>query len=363
MADRSGRPDPEHLLAQAMAEERQTGRERLKIFLGYASGVGKSFRMLDDARRRRERGQDVVVGAVQSKRSPEIDALLERLEVIPPKIVSGMPTINVERILRRRPGVCVVDGVAYDNPPGSRHAHRWQEVEELVNNGITVLASLNLQFIEEEKEKVEAITGKPVVAAVPKSFLYVASEIVVVDVPSELALERSAETGVSPDEVRRRLSTLREIALLVTADVVDRQLESHLEARGVDQFWGTHERILLCITPRANAGRMIAAAKHASERFHGDLLAAYVEQPELSPADQEALTANLASARDAGAEVAVLEEKDFVESIIEYARAHRVTQIFIGHSLRRSWWDRIAGGPIDRLIRAAEGMDVRVFPH
>jgi two-component system sensor histidine kinase KdpD len=363
MSLESGRPDPESLLAQAMAQERQPGRERLKIFLGYASGVGKSFRMLDEARRRKERGQDVVVGAVQPKRSPEIDALLARLEIIPPKYVNGEPTIDVERILRRRPRVCVVDGVAYDNPPGSRHPHRWQDVEELVDSGITVLASLNLQFIEEERERVEAITGKPVAATVPKSFLYGADEIVVVDVPSEMLLERAAEATGSPEEVRRRLSALREIALLVTADVVDRQLESYLQAQGVDQFWGTHERILLCLTPRANAARMAAAGKQAAERFHADLLAVYVEQPELSPADQQALAANLAAAREAGAEVAVLEGDDFVRSIIEFAREHRITQIFIGHSLRRNWWDRVAGGPVDRLIRSAEGMDVRVFPH
>ncbi len=346
-----------------MAQERQPGRERLKIFLGYASGVGKSFRMLDEARRRRERGQDVVVGAVQPKRSPEIETLLGWLEVIPPRIMDGTPTIDVERILRRRPRVCVVDGVAYDNPPGSRRAHRWQEVEELVDSGITVLASLNLQFIAEEREKVEAITGKRVSATVPKSFLYGADEIVVVDAPSEMLVERAVETTGSPEEVLRRLSALREIALLVTADVVDRQLESHLHAQGVDQYWGAHERILLCLTPRANAARMIAAGRQAAERFHGDLLAAYVEQPELSPADQKALAANLAAARDACSEVAVLEGEDFVESIIEYARDHRVTQIFIGHSLRSNWWDRFAGGPVDRLIRSAEGMDVRVFPH
>ncbi len=362
MGNRSDRPDPERLLREAMAEERRAGRERLKIFLGYASGVGKSFRMLDEARRRRERGQDVVVGAVQPKRPAEIEALLSRLEVIPPKIVSGMATIDVERILRRRPRVCVVDGVAYDNPPGSRHAHRWEEVEELVDNGITVLASLNLQFIEEERERVEAITGKRVTATVPKAFLYGADEIVVVDVPSEMLLERSDEAAGSPDQVRR-LSTLREIALLVTADVVDRQLEDQLESEGIDQLWGTQERILICITPRANAARMLAAGKHAAERFHGDLIAAYVEQPELSPADQAALAANLAAAREACAEVAVLEGEDFVGSIIGYARAHRITQIFIGHSLRRDWWHRMGGGPVDRLIRAAEGMDVRVFPH
>jgi two-component system, OmpR family, sensor histidine kinase KdpD len=356
------RPDPERLLKQAMAEERGGARERLKISLGYASGVGKSFRMLDEARRRRERGQDVVVGAVQPKRSAEIEALLRTLEVIPPKIFHGMETIDVERILRRRPRVCIIDGLAYDNPPGSRHAHRWQDVEELVENGITVITSVNLQYIEEERERVEAITGKHVTQTVPKAFLYGADEIVVVDVPSEMLLERTAGAADPSDEMRR-LSELREIALLVTADVVDRQLEAYLEMHAIDQHWGAHERILICITPRANATRMITCGKHAAERFHGDLMAAYVQQPELSAGDQQALGENLAAARDAGAEIAVLDGEDFVATIVKHARAHRITQIFIGHSLRQSWWDRLTGGPVDRLIRAAEGMDVRVFPH
>jgi two-component system sensor histidine kinase KdpD len=330
--------------------------ERLKIFLGYASGVGKSFRMLDEARRRHERGQDVVVGAVQPRRTADIDGLLARLEVIPPRIVNGRETIDIERVLRRRPRVCVIDGLAYDNPPGSRHAHRWEDVEELVERGITVIASLNLQYIEEERERVEAITGKRVGETVPRAFLYGADEIVVVDVPSEQLLDRTADAGVSPEEMRHRLSQLRELALLVAADVVDRQLDAFDQLRA-------HERILVCITPRANAARMIAAARHAAERFHGELFAAYVEQPELSPGDQQALEANLAAARAAGAEIAVLDGEDFVNAIVGYARGQRNTQLFIGHSLRRSWWDRLAGGPVDRFIRGAEGMDVRVFPH
>jgi two-component system sensor histidine kinase KdpD len=120
---------------------------------------------------------------------------------------------------------------------------------------------------------------------------------------------------------------------------------------------------LVCVTPRTNANQMIASARRSADRFHGELYAAYVEQPELSPRDREALEANLAAAREAGAKIAVLNAEDFVEAIVEYARSQRITQILIGHSLRHSWWDRLRGGPIDRLIRAAEGMDLRVFPH
>lgn len=340
----------------------ETGRERLKVFLGYASGVGKSLRMLNEARRRRERGQDVVVGAVQPKRPPEIEAILGALEVIPPRIVDGVETIDVGAILRRKPQVCIVDGLAYDNPPGSQRPTRWQDVEELLRAGIVVITSVNLQHIEEEREKVERITGKHVTATVPRRFLSNADEIVVVDVPPELLLARTGE-GLPDPERARRFSELREIALLLTADIVDRQLEDYLVARGIDQSWGTQERILVCITPRANAARMIASGKRSAERFHADLFVAYVEQPDLKPRDQAALEQGLALAREAGAQIEILHDEDPIQALVRFAHERRVTQIFVGHSMRRDRWQELFGGPLDRLIREAEGMDVHMFPH
>jgi len=347
---------------EMMTQSPPKGRERLKVFLGYASGVGKSSRMLDEARRRHERGQDVVVGAIQPKRSAEVEAILMALEVIPPKIIDGAETMDVDSILRRKPQVCIVDGLAYDNPPGSRHAQRWQDVEELLEAGIVVITSVNLQHIEEERERVEKITGKHVTATVPKRFLSTADEIVVVDVPPDLLFARTGESSADPERARR-LSELREIALLLTADIVDGQLEGYLASRGIDQWWGAQERILVCITPRASAARMIASGKRSAERFRGDLHVAYVEQPDVKPQDQAILERSLAMAREAGAQVEILEEDDPIEAIVRFARERRITQIFVGHSLRRSWWYRLAGGPLDRLIRAAEGMDVHVFPH
>lgn len=360
--DRDHRPDPERLLRQVMAQEHQAARERLKIFLGYASGVGKSVRMFDEARRRRERGQDVVVAAVQPKRSPEVEAALACLEVIPLAEVNGVRVLDLDAVLKRAPGVCIVDGVAYDNPPGSRHPKRWQDVEELVNRGITVITSLNLQHIEELGDEVERITGKRARQTVPKRFLTLADEIVVVDVPSEMLLARAAEGSTDPGEARR-LSQLREMTLLLTAEVVDRQLEDYLHSHGGEEAWSTHERILVCLTPRANIGRMMESARLSAARFHGDLLVAYVEQPSLGAADREVITRALNNARAIGAEVHRLEGDDPIDTILRFAHAQRITQIFVGHSLRRKWQHRLTGGPLDRLIRDAESMDVRVFPH
>jgi two-component system sensor histidine kinase KdpD len=362
MAGRTNRPHPDELLRQVMAQERQASPERLKIFLGYASGVGKTMRMLDEARRRKERGQDVVIGAIQRKRSPDTESLLARIEVIPPKVSAGGEQLDLDAIMARRPGVCFVDGAAYDNPRGNRHAARWQDIEELVRAGITVVTSLNIQHIDELREKAERITGKHVTQTVPKRFVAQADEIVVVDVPSDLLLARTGAAPADPESARR-LAELREMTLLLAAEVVDRQLDDALEAQGTDPLWSAHERVMVCVTPRANAARMLASGKRTAERFRGDLFVAYVKQPGLSAEQRRTLDATLGEAHAMGAAVHVLEGEDPIRGILEFAHAYRITQIFVGHSLREDWWRRVVGGPLDRLIRGAEGMDVRVFPH
>jgi two-component system sensor histidine kinase KdpD len=359
------RPDPEDLLREVMGTPRGR-RGRLKVFFGYASGVGKSFRMLDEGRRRHERGQDVVVGTVQDDVPPEVRRILESLEVVPLKRVGGGETMDVEAILERHPQVCLVDGLAHDNPPGSRHATRWQDVEELLDAGITVITSVNLQHIEERRGAVEAITSRPVTETVPERFVMGADGLVIVDVPPDLLLQRTgaaaADGGFGADE-QRHLSELRGIALLLAAQVVDRQLEDYLAVHDIDASWGAEERLLVCLTPRANAGLMIESARWMSERLHGRLVAIFVRQPDLSDADRARIDSHLAAARRAGAEVAILEGDDAVRAILDFVEARGITQIFIGHSLRRHWRDGLFGGPVDRLIRGTRGVDVRIFPH
>src|SRR5215470_17100185 len=331
-----------------ISEMKQAGPGRLKVFLGYASGVGKSFRMFDEGRRRKERGQDVVVGATQTKIAPEIEPLLTSLEVIPTLNIKGTGVMDVEAILQRHPQICLVDGLAYDNPPGSRNAHRWQDVEELLRAGITVVGSVNLQYIEDQRDAVEKLTGKRVTQTIPREFLNTADEIVIVDAPTERAGERR--------------STLREMALVLSADVVDAGLRRYLRTRGMEVPWGMHEHFLICLTPRANYERMVATAKRNASRFHCELLAVYVRHQDLPEKDRKSLEEGLAKAREAGAHVEVLEGEDPIESIVKYARSHGVTQIFVGHSAKNDWGTRMFGSPVSRLVRAARGIDVRVFP-
>jgi two-component system, OmpR family, sensor histidine kinase KdpD len=359
------RRTPEELLRLVQAEEdARKGRGKLKVFLGYASGVGKSFRMVDEGRRRKERGEDVIAGAIQPATSPEVQTMLDKLEIAPLHVTDGVPVMDVAMLLRRMPRVCLVDGLAYENPPGSRNPSRWRDVEELLQAGIDVITSINIQYLAELRDQVEALTGKHVESTVPQSFLYSADEIVVVDVPPEMCMTRSPHGELDETaHAARRLSELREIALLFAADVVDHQLEQYLERNGLAQSFGTQERILVCVTPRANAKAMIESGKRNAHRFHGEWIVAYVNQHGLPPEGQAALEKNLSMARDSGAEIQILEGEDPIETILRFARDRGITQIFVGHTLQDKWWQRLRGSHVDRLIERAHGIDVRIFPH
>ncbi|MGH9477395.1 MAG: hypothetical protein ACRD1C_13885 [Terriglobales bacterium] len=346
------RPDPDHLLRQILAQEEHERRGLLKIFLGYSSGVGKSFRMLDEARRRRMRGQDVVVAATQANHAPEVEAVLAQLEVVP--LRAG--ALDVATLLRRQPGLCVIDGLAYANPPGSERAQRWQDVDVLLANGIGVLATVNLQFIAELRAEVERISGRIRAGhdAVPEAFLRGAAEIEVVDAPPDSSSAAAGETGQQD-----RLAALRELTLLLTADVVEQQLDAYLRRHGLEPSWGAQERILVCLG-WDDAEPMLASGRRNADRFHGELLALHVARRKQPP---QAVEANLARARAHGADVHVLTGAGLVDGVLEFARSHRITQIYIGHGAHESWRSRLTGSPVEHLVRRAEGIDIRVFPH
>jgi two-component system sensor histidine kinase KdpD len=357
------RPSPEDLLRRIQTEELRAGRGRLKVFLGYASRVGKSYRMLDEGRRRRMRGEDVVVAATQFQSAPEIEALLASSECIPMLQVRhdgrDYQVLDLPAIFRRHPQVCVIDELAYNNPPGSRNAARWQDVLEILANGISVTTAVNLQHIAEYQERVERITGKHREQTVPESFLRTADDIEVVDA----ALDSLRERGVAPDELRK-ISELRDFALLLAADVVDQQLRAYLDAHDIHPVWGAHECILVCLTPRSEARSMLESGRRNADRFHGRLLAVYVRQPHLAAKDHAVVDAHLKLAESMGAEVCRLEGTDFVRVLLDFARAQGVTQLFVGHTGEpRGWLARFRRGPLERLIDAAADMDVRIFPH
>src|SRR5216117_1055547 len=339
-------PSPEQLLKRVEAEEHHEVRGKLKVFLGYASGVGKSFRMLDEGRRRKMRGEDVVVAAIQSSAPPEVQELLKHFEVIPLQADLGAPAIDIAAVLRRHPEV-------------------WQEVEELLAAGISVITSINLQYVREKQPQVEAIRGRSAKESVPEAFLLKADEIEIVDAPPEY-VTRAAQSGSPPmldtHKQERQLSELREIALVLAAEVVDYQLEEYLVRQGIEQVYGAHERILVFVTPRSNASLMIYRGRRQADRFHGELHVVYVQHDNLSPKDQRTLFDNLASARQANAHVEILQGEDPVALIVDYAAKNGITQIFVGHSQETGWVNYWKPDPVERLIMEAEGIDIRIFP-
>jgi two-component system sensor histidine kinase KdpD len=361
MASRNRRKTPDELLRDVQAEEAAAKRGQLKIFLGYASGVGKSLRMFDEARRRRERGQDVVIGALQSKVPPAEHILVSRMESVPLRRAGDSDFVDVEALIQRHPGVCVIDGLAHDNPAGAKNPTRWQDVEQLLAAGIGVIASINIQYITEFRDEVESITGKRVRETVPVSFIKSAQEIEIVDAPAEVPAGGPSHSP-SSERPTPNLGRLREMALVLAADVVDHQLAEYLNRHGIQQQFRTQERLMVCVTPRANIREMIETAQIIADRFHAELIAAYVNQPNLSLDDQNALEERLNIARMIGAQIEILEGGDPIATLLDFARSRGITQIFVGHTQRTGIGTRLWGSPIDKLIRLSRGIDLRIFP-
>jgi two-component system, OmpR family, sensor histidine kinase KdpD len=349
--DRIRRLDPDALLRRVESVERAARGGQLKVFFAYCPGVGQSFRLFDEGRRRKERGEDVVIGAWPPEPSEDLLRVTHGIESIPTTFVDGIPVLDVARLLARRPDVCLVDGLATDNPPGSERAHRYQDVAALLDAGISVLTSINLEYVAEQQSFVRRMMGTAPAQQVPQSFLMQADELVVVDAPP-------AWDG-DPAE---RWPALRERALLIAAQAADDQLERYLRGHDVAWSWGMQERILVCMTPRANASRMLAAGRRAADQSHGELFAVYVTQAVSTEEDRMANQRNAMLADAQGATLDVIEAQDPVPAILDCARRHRITQLFVGHTRSLGWRARLFGTPLDRLIRAADGIDVRVFP-
>jgi two-component system, OmpR family, sensor histidine kinase KdpD len=365
MLDDLRRRTPDELLAEIELEERRKQRGKLKVFLGYASGVGKSFRMLDEGRRRHERGEDVVACALQLDYPPDVQLIVDQLETIPTIKTDCGDAIDMSSVIERRPEVVLIDGLAYDNPPVCRNLHRWQDVEQLLNLGISVLTTVNIQYLENLQDEVERITGRRTPYIIPREFLNnSADEISVVDAPSEESVLGGIEVNAVRLAEKHKLSRLRELALLVAASVVDRQLEGYLRSQGTDQTWGVQERILVYMTPESDASEMLESARRNADRFQGEFHVLYFTESPLSMENQEGLEKNLRYASELGAEVQKSDDSDPVAAILDFAMQRGITQIFVGRSSAHSdFWTRLRGNLAVRLIRAAEGIDVIVYPH
>lgn len=374
MPDR--RPSPEQLLERAREEETQKNG-KLKIYLGAAPGVGKTHTMLGDALARREQGLDVVAGVVESHGRKEIDALLQGIEILPRRIVEyhGKPLLefDLDAALSRDPGLILIDEMAHTNIPGLRHAKRWQDIKELLDRGIDVYTTLNVQHIESLNDIIAQIVGIKVRETVPDSLLEMADTIELVDLPPDDLLKRlqdgkvyvptQAELATQHFFRKGNLTALRELALRFTAEHVDEEVLLHRRGQGIEQTWPTTERLLVCIGSDPGSAKVIRAARRMASSLHADWIAIHVEAPRLNLSEEQRNHAiqNLRLAEQLGAETRILTGIDVVKEIIEFAREHNVTKIVVNKRIRPHWKELIFGSLVEELIRHSGEIDVYII--
>jgi two-component system sensor histidine kinase KdpD len=372
------RPDPDALLARVEAEERQKTRGKLKIFLGYAAGVGKTYSMLEAAHSRKAEGVDVVVAVVETHGRTETEALLQGLEVIPRKQVDyrgvKLTEMDLDAILARKPQLALVDEHAHTNAPESRHPKRWQDIEELLNAGIDVYTTLNIQHLESFRDTIAQITGVTQREAIPDRVLDEASEIEVVDLPPEELLLRLREGKVYiPEQAARamenffesgNLIALREITLRRAANRVDEQMREYLETYSTPKLWPLMERLLVCISGSPSSERLIRTTRRLAEELKTDWYTLYVETAgtdKLTQENRERIWRELRLAESLGAkEVTTLTAGSAPEAVIDYARKHNITRVIVGRPTRPRWREWMRGSFVDQLLRRSKEIDVYV---
>jgi len=372
------RPDPDALLASLKHAEAKQARGRLKLFFGMAPGVGKTYAMLQAARKEQAAGVDVAVALVETHGRAETEHLLEGLPTLPRKPVAyrgiQIPEMDLEAVLARRPRLAVVDELAHTNAPGSRHLKRWQDVEELLVAGIDVFTTLNVQHLESRADTVRQITGVAVRETVPDSMIETADEIQLVDLTPAQLRERLADgkvyfgdraaTAADNFFKETNLTALRELALRLTAERVDKQLREIRGDRQISAIWRSGERLLVAIGPSPFSTRLIRWTRRMAYALDAPWLAVNVETTKpLEPAEQKQLEENLTLARELGAEIVVLPGRDVADALVRVAQQHNVSQIVIGKSRRTALVDFLAGGSLaDRVIRRSNQIDVYVVP-
>ena len=376
------RPDPDALLARVQREEEKAKRGKLKIFFGATAGVGKTYAMLEEARRRKAAGEDVVVGYVEPHGRAETEALLEGLERLPClQVAYRGATLNefdLDAALARKPGLLLVDELAHSNPvegePAPRHAKRWQDVEELLAAGIDVFTTVNVQHIESLNDIVAGITGVRMQETVPDLVFEGAHEVELVDTTPDELLERlHAGKVYIPEQARRAIDSffrkgnliaLRELALRTTADRVDAAMQEYKEGHAIRATWAAGERILVAVGPYEDAERLVRAGKRMATALHAPWIVVYVETPRLlrlPEAERNRRIALLRLAESLGAEAVTLGGSSAGEEIANYAATRNVTRIVIGRPRRALWRRVFRPSTYGELLERTQGIDLHVI--
>jgi two-component system sensor histidine kinase KdpD len=372
------RPSPDALLETARREDNRAGR--LKIFLGAAPGVGKTYEMLQSARARLKAGADIVVGVVETHGRVETEALLEGLEIVPRKRFDYkdqvLEEMDLDALMARRPQIALVDELAHSNAPGSRHPKRYLDVEELLSHGIDVYTAVNIQHIERLNDVVAQITHVRVRETVPDSVFDRADGIELVDLTPDDLIQRLKEGKVYvPKQAERalehyfspgNLTALRELALRRTAERVDEQLLTHMQANAIAGPWAAGERILVCVSEDSRAAGLVRSTKRLADRLHAPWTAICVETRrslQLSEEQRDRLADTLRLAEALGGEALTIPGvgRRIADDVINFAHANNVTQIVVGKSTRSRWFEIMRGSVVHDLVRRAGNISVHVI--
>lgn len=372
------RPDPDALLSALRREEAVRPRGRLKLFLGASAGVGKTYAMLSEAHEQTERGIDVVVGLVETHGRRETEALLDGLDLLPRRRSEyrgvQIEEFDLDGALARRPRLIVVDELAHTNAPGSRHAKRWQDVDELLEAGIDVYSAVNVQHLESLKDAVAQITGILVKESVPDAFLERADEIEVVDIPPDELRQRLREGKVYvPERIEHALEgffktgnlmALRELALRRAADRVDAEIQRYRTEQGVQGLWPARPRVVVCIAPNRLALRVVRVAARLASASHAEVVAVYVEsdrQRHRSPEEHDYAREALRLAESLGMETVTLGGHDIATELLSFARRKNADLLVVGKPIKARWRELIFGSVVDEVVRRSGEIDVHVI--
>lgn len=371
------RPTAEQMLAR-VREEREGGRGRLRVYLGMAPGVGKTFAALQECHRRKERGTDVVAGYVEHYHRPRTLEQIGTLEVLPRKQVSyggvTLEELDTEAVIQRRPQVVLVDELAHTNAPGSARQKRWQDVEAIRDAEIDVISTMNVQHLESLADIVESITGAPVNERLPDKVLDGADEIELIDMSPHALRQRIRHGNVYPEERAKaalshffregNLTALRELALRRAAQQVDSQLQEYMLGHGINASWATSDRVLVCVDHQPLSKHLVRRAWRMADRLKAELVAAFIEPPgwEHAPFQlRQAVEANLRFAEDLGARVVRRTGKDVVAALARLVQDENVAQMVIGRSSHGRWHEFLHGSVVNNLLRRLRDVDVHVI--
>ncbi|HSB66236.1 MAG TPA: sensor histidine kinase KdpD [Anaerolineales bacterium] len=369
------RPDPDELLKRVQAEEKQRTKGRLKIFFGYAAGVGKTYAMLEAAHQRKDEGVDVVVGYVETHQRVETENMLQGLEVISPKIIPyrniQLPEMDIDKVVERKPQLVLVDELAHTNAPGSRHAKRYQDVEELLSAGINVYTTLNIQHLESLNDVVAQITGTKVRETIPDRVIDEVTDIELIDLPTDELLNRLKEGKVYvPEQAERaieqffrqgNLTALRELTMRRAAERVDDLMLDYMGKRAIPGPWPATERLLVCVSPGAISERLVRTARRLADELKAEWYAVFVETAgnvRLPVEQRDRVDRMLRLAEELGAKAITILGTSVAEAVTNYARNQNITKIIIGKSRRPSWIDWLRGSTSYRIIEQSGPIDV-----